>query len=59
MPTVNITKEKVQLFLTQAIGKVRISDQNGNHVKKPTSEGKNKKGYDVEWWWRLCGLETK
>ncbi len=49
MPTVNITKNEIKLLLTQAISKVRVADQNGNHVRKPAGEGRNSKGYFIEW----------
>ncbi len=44
-----IKNNQVQLILTQARGKVRIADENGNHIKKPATEGKNLEENYVEW----------
>ena len=38
----------MKLVLTQAMGKVRIADNSGNHIRKPT-EGKNESNNFVEW----------
>ena len=39
----------VQLTLTQARGRVRIADKNGNHISKPATEGKNSAENYIEW----------
>ena len=38
MPSVNISNGNVTLTLTSPRSKVRICDENGNHVAKPSSE---------------------
>lgn len=49
MKIVNISKNKIKLLLTQPISKVRVTDYNGNHIKKPSTEGKNERTNYVEW----------
>jgi len=49
MPTVEIEKNKIKLLLTQVMGSVRIADHYGNHIRKPSKEGKNEAGNYVEW----------
>src|SRR3989344_1918992 len=44
-----IKNNQVQLILTQARGRIRIADKNGNHISKPASEGKNLEENYVEW----------
>ncbi len=48
MATVSIASKSVVLPLTQARGKVRIADANGNHIRKPTS-AKHDKSFSIEW----------
>jgi hypothetical protein len=48
MTTISITSENVVLLLTQARGKIRIADADGNHIRKPTS-AKNDKSFAIEW----------
>jgi len=48
MSTINITSTNVTLLLTQARGKIRVADANGNHIRKPT-EALNNKTYFIEW----------
>lgn len=48
MATVSITSTNVVLLLTQARGKIRIADADGNHIRKPTS-AKNDKSFSIEW----------
>jgi hypothetical protein len=44
-----ISRHGVSLLLTQARGKIRIADNNGNHIRKPTTEGRNIKTNFIEW----------
>lgn len=48
MTSILINTNGVQLVLTQARGKVRIADNNGNHIRKPT-EGKKLNTNLIEW----------
>lgn len=48
MATVNIGLNNVALLLTQARGKIRLADANGNHISKPT-EAENNETYFIEW----------
>jgi len=48
MATINITSKNVVLLLTQARGKIRIADADGNHIRKPTS-AQNDKSFAIEW----------
>jgi len=49
MEMIKIQKDKVELSLTLPSSKIRIADHYGNHIRKPVTEGKNKKGNYVEW----------
>ncbi len=49
MENINITKTKIFMVLTQARGRIRIADGNGNHIGKPAKEGKNIKTNFIEW----------
>lgn len=49
MSAVKIGKNKIELLLTQAMGSVRIADHYGNHVRRPSKDGKNERGNYVEW----------
>ncbi|HIH19090.1 TPA: hypothetical protein HA225_03860 [Candidatus Micrarchaeota archaeon] len=48
MSSVKIASEEAVLVLSQARGKVRIADENGNHISKPT-EAKYEPKYTAEW----------
>ncbi|MBA7608408.1 hypothetical protein ES703_15585 [subsurface metagenome] len=47
--SVQIGRENVKLVLSQAMGKVRIADEQGNHIRRPTQEAKNNIGNYAEW----------
>lgn len=49
MDSIKINLKDIELVLTQARGKIRIADFNGNHIRKPTTEGKNIKSNYIEW----------
>lgn len=49
METIKLTPDIIELVLTQARGKVRIADLNGNHIKRPTTEGRNISSNYIEW----------
>jgi len=49
MVIVDIDKTKIKLLLTQPMSKVRVADSNGNHIRRPSAEGKNKSSNFAEW----------
>lgn len=49
MTAVYINNGEVELKLTSPRGKVRICDNHGNHISKPTSEVISFSDYSIEW----------
>jgi hypothetical protein len=49
MTAVYINNGEVELKLTSPRGKVRICDNNGNHISKPTSETISFNDHSIEW----------
>lgn len=49
MATIYINNGVVELRLTSPRSKVRICDNNGNHVSKPSSESINFDNHYIEW----------
>ena len=47
--TITVDREKIILPLTIAMGKVRIADFNGNHIRRPSTDGRNQEGNYAEW----------
>lgn len=46
---IEIKKDEIILGLTQARGRIRLADGNGNHISKPATEGKNISTNFIEW----------
>jgi len=49
MSSVEITRERVKLVLSQPMSKVRIADEEGNHIRRPTQDARNESGNYAEW----------
>lgn len=49
MASVEIKKSSVILKLTYPRSKIRICDENGNHIARPAKEGKYIETYYIEW----------
>jgi len=49
MSTINIRNSVIELKLTSPRSKVRICDENGNHINKPASIAVNFENSYIEW----------